>query len=288
MTNDIPIPFRWNVARRESLGSLIHGRIAATYTGFEGDLLVAASRVIAFSNDSDLYFVGRSLESMFDLLSGLLVDTTWAPRLTLLPFSTRWYEFEDLEREHAQELNYLRAYFEQVGLDPASLMHRDRPAALVDVVVSGRTLGNLVQILHTWPLNDGGNRKGTVHRLRLVGVTKRTKTSPNTWRWQQHVSWISLLEPGAFKSVSVSERLFRYLADDQLKVTGSFTPARWGKEDASFHRRDETALQALRLAVRLFDTGRQPAARASFAQQLTREPAMTQRWFRSLVLELRR
>ncbi|NLC24613.1 MAG: hypothetical protein GX776_09170 [Oxalobacter sp.] len=40
-------------------------------------MLPCCARIIAFAGNSDLVFVGRSPESFFDLLSGMLFDTTW-------------------------------------------------------------------------------------------------------------------------------------------------------------------------------------------------------------------
>ncbi len=46
-------------------------------------------------------------------------------------------------------------------------------------------------------------------------------------------------------------------------------------------------VEALRLALRLFDAGRRDALRERFAERLVQERAMREPWFRSLVLELR-
>lgn len=47
-----------------------------TFPGFQEQLLVACARVLALCDNSSLYFVGRSPESIFDHLSGLLFDTS--------------------------------------------------------------------------------------------------------------------------------------------------------------------------------------------------------------------
>jgi hypothetical protein len=48
-----------------------------------------------------------------------------------------------------------------------------------------------------------------------------------------------------------------------------------------------TSSTALALAVHLFDLGRSRSKRQQFAGLLAREPAMTDSWFRSLILELK-
>ena len=69
--SEAPRPFRWDLARRYRLGAQLEGPIAPSYEGFLDDLFRASARVIALCGDSDLYFIGRSLESMFDLLTGV-------------------------------------------------------------------------------------------------------------------------------------------------------------------------------------------------------------------------
>ena len=65
-------PFRWNIARREQLGGLI----SATAPGrplndmFLESLRATASRILAHANRSDLAFIGRTPENLYDYLSG--------------------------------------------------------------------------------------------------------------------------------------------------------------------------------------------------------------------------
>src|SRR6266567_812582 len=40
-------------------------------------------------------------------------------------------------------------------------------------------------------------------KVRFVGVTNRTKTSPNTYRWQQHAAWTRQLPSRAVVNVSL-------------------------------------------------------------------------------------
>ena len=77
------VPFRWNVARREQLGRLVDGPPASVYDAFMEDLREASARVVAMAGGSRLAFVGRSPESLFDYLSGVVAETSWEPRLLL-------------------------------------------------------------------------------------------------------------------------------------------------------------------------------------------------------------
>ena len=76
-------------------------------------------------------------------------------------------------------------------------------------------------------------------------------------------------------------------AEDHPKMTGSFPRERWLGEARPEPRRDELALDALAMAVALYDVGRSRAGREQLAKVMAREPAMRERWLRSLVLELK-
>jgi hypoxanthine phosphoribosyltransferase len=108
-------------------------------------LLTCAARVVAFAGDSDLVFVGRSPQPLFDLLSGLLIRTSWSDRLRLLNVSLR-----HVEAPTEEQLRALYPYLVEVGLEPHALARRDRPVALVDVVDTGETLGTLLNYLEEW------------------------------------------------------------------------------------------------------------------------------------------
>ena len=197
-------PFRWNIQKRNELGSLLDGPEAATIPGLLDELLPCCARIIGFSGDSDLFFVGRSPESIFDHLSGLLLDSSWAERPRLLQFSMRYWFNPGMQLNRDKARAGIRAYFSYLGLQPAALARRPRPVALVDLVASGGTFKNLVTLLHEWAEETGADWDAARRKIRIVGITQREKQGPNAWRWQQHADWLSLLERGAVKNVSVS------------------------------------------------------------------------------------
>lgn len=282
-----PHPFRWNLARRRQLGSLLEGPAAPVYGGFLDDLLCTAARVIGLCDNGDLYFVGRSLESMFDLLSGLLLDSSWCERLELIHFSSRFYDLARIRAEYPSAIPAFRPYLGSLGLAPETLASRGRHLAFVDIVSSGSTLGNLIKQIAAWAQESEVTWNAVAPRVRIVGITGQEKTSPKTWRWQQHADWIRLLETGAVKNVSVPRRFYGFVADVQVKVATAYPPWRWGDEEVSLPSRDTASLEALRLAVRIFDWGTEKETRAQFARLLAEQPAMRHRWFRSLALDLK-
>src|SRR5215472_11657108 len=115
--------------------------------------------------------LGRSLESLFDFLSGLVIGTSWAERVQLLHFS--WYGDPDIQ---AGEVTRLRHYFEHMEFDPFHLVHRERSVAFVDLVESGTTFGNLLTFLSQWTKENKEDWEAVKRKIRLIGLTKRTKT----------------------------------------------------------------------------------------------------------------
>jgi hypothetical protein len=143
-------PFRWNPAKRSELGRLIDDRAADDAAWLEDALLPLLARVIAFCDDGDLFFVGRSPESLFDYLSGLLLDSSWAGRLHLLHYSMWGMSVDRMETEYPQALGELHRYLTALALDPLAIKNRPRAVTLVDLVSQGQTFDSLIQVLYEW------------------------------------------------------------------------------------------------------------------------------------------
>lgn len=280
-------PFRWNLTHKNHLGDLIEGERARTYDGFVDDLLPCCSRIIAFAGDSNLVLVGRSPESVFDYLSGLLFDSSWFERLELFHFSMRYWEENRIRTDYPDAIDAMRAYLRNLGLHPEAIATKNRPVAFVDLVATGDTFGRLVTFLFNWSNESKFDWNAVKRRIRIVGITEQTKTSPNTRRWQQHSDWILMLGKAAVKNVSVPPHLWDYLGNYQQKVSLSYTPSRWGSPAAAAPSYSTDQLMALRLAYDLFEMGRTKKAREKFASLLATESAMKHDWFRNLVADLR-
>ncbi|MFI5692590.1 hypothetical protein ACIA58_12170 [Kribbella sp. NPDC051586] len=276
-------PFRWDLIRPDQLGSLLDD-VQSWELSFLDDLVRCAARVLGQCGDGDLYFVGRSVDSLFDLLSGALADTTWSSRLHPLPLSLFGTDGKDLS---GTELRQLRANLTADGLAPAGLM-RGRPTVFVDLVHQGSTFENLYAVLRRW-IDDEHAQWDVIRRqFRFVGITARTKTSPNTRRWQQHADFAAELPSSAIRNVSLDARLWSYFGDYQRKTTASFRRTRWADPAVVDPPRDEASRIALAEAVRVVAAGRAPKVRRQLARLLTKEPAMSERWLRDLQVSLRR
>lgn len=280
-------PFRWDLSRRETLGRLLQGERAPAYPEFHGDLLACIARIIAQAQESELLFVGRSPESIFDLMSGLLAETEWASRLGLLNLSLRNYTAEEL-RDAPDLRGSLRSLLEAAGLSPLELARRARPVAFVDLVYEGLTYTTLAESLLDWAKDLHVDPRAFVKRLRFIGITEQTKTSPKTWRWHQHVDVMKIFPPRSVRNVSVPARLWRYLGNTQPKVAVSSPPQTWRDPNLRIPPRNKDHLAALRLAFDLYTLGTERSTRLNLARRIGNTDRMDARWLRALILELKK
>lgn len=268
------VPFRWDLVAPDQLGSMLDD-IATPEPWYLDDLAECTGKVLARSGNGDLVFVGRSLDSMFDLLSGALPDRSLA-RLPLSLFGSR-IAHEDVA--HARELAA------RVGITPAALARRERPVTFVDVVHAGSTFRKLFALLDDWITEERETWPAIRRKLRFVGVTSREKTSPNTWRWQQHAEWTRRLPAASVVNVSLDVYVWSYFGNHQTKLTGSYRLERW-REGCGDVKRDERTRKALAEAVHLVELGRTREVRRMIARGIDGEPALSEPWLRTLFRQL--
>lgn len=278
----MPRPFRWDVRRREQLGELL-GYCEYTPPDWAPDLRRACARVVATAGDADLLFVGRSPESLFDYLSGMLQGTSWEPRVRLMNVSIR----AEADERNTAAIEGFRAVARDVGFAPRALLHSDRPIALVDVVASGGTYGALAGMITGWAREEGVDVPGVRRKLRFIGLTKRKHTSPNTWRWQQHNDWVGDFPASAIKNVSLPRALWGYIANFQPKVAKTYPQTLWADDLLSLTTHTPAQLSALRTARALYELAVTREERAAFTRLLGEEHAMRESWCRALIGELR-
>ena len=124
--------------------------------------------MLAFGGDREFIFIGRSPQPLFDLLSGLLIGTSWSDRLRLLNVSLSYTSSADPSRRPA-----IYPYLQEVGLEPHALARRKRSVVLVDVVASGWTLGVLVDLIKSFSDSVGVEWRAVARKIRIVGLTCR-------------------------------------------------------------------------------------------------------------------
>ncbi|WP_326833941.1 hypothetical protein VSH64_03235 [Amycolatopsis rhabdoformis] len=274
-------PYRWDLVRPDRLGALPSG---APELWFLRELTDCAAKVLARSEDGDLYFVGRSADSVYDLLSGALTDRG---RLRLLPLSLGLVDNPLLGPLTPAETAQLRANFADGGLSPAALAAGGPPVVFTDLVSSGGTFATLLSLLRAWSEDDGVAWVEVRRRLRLIGITWRHEPSPQTWRWHQNTPEIADLTSGAVRNVSLAGSVWHYFGDTQPKLTRSFTRRRWTDDDARAPRHDDKTREALAEALAVVAAGRTAAVRDRLVRTMVKEPAIAQPWLRALITELK-
>jgi hypothetical protein len=273
-------PFRWDVRRPERLGRLIVGERAATYDGFFADLRGCAARVLALGGDSDLMFVGRSPESLYDYLGGALAGTAWAERLGLVQVSLKSLDPDWLVGNEPGAVAGLREYLAGLRLDPPGLIGRRRTVAVVDLVNSGETFARLVQLLETWCRERGWDWTSAHCKLRFVAITWRAERS-----WRRELDWAGRVPKSRFTDVAIPGTLWDCLGNWQAKTTVSHGWKRWAAPAGPVRERDQ--LRALRLAAWITERAGSRDEREALHGLLVRQPAVRFRWFRRLCRELR-
>lgn len=280
-------PFRWDITKWEQLGQLVDGgRSMDAYPEFISDLRKCATRVVAFAGDANLAFVGRSPESIFDYLSGLYLDTRWHARLALANVSMRFMSPETIDAAYPNAMDSAKQHFAAIGLAPGDIIAGERPIAIVDLVATGSTLENIASLIVSWTRESSMDVPAVKKKIQFVGITRRKKTSPNTFRWQQHADWLSEFPSGCVKNVSVPNRFWDYLGNTQMKVGRSNPPSRWSDPEILQPPHRDRNLAALNLALTVFDTARSAQEKDLFRDELRKQPQMNQPWFRSIVSQL--
>ena len=283
------LPFRWDLITPDQLGSLL-ASVEKPKLWFLDELVGCAGKVVARGGDGDLVFVGRSLDSMYDLLGGVLADTAAHARLSRLPLSFArpwggpglWSGRRPLT---PAEVKRARQLLTAAGVTPATLSQRSRPLAFVDVVHEGGTFTELFGLLSDWIADERESWDVIRRKLRFIGVTPRRKTSPNAYRWQQHADWTGRLPSRSVVNVSLDPNVWSYFGDRQTKLTRSYRPDLW-LTDANGPGRDEATRKALAEAVAVVAYGRSTDGRKALARAMAGEPSLAEPWLRSLVTRL--
>lgn len=283
-------PFRWQISRREQLGSLADAEphFARPDSGFITSLRKASARILAMSDGADIAFIGRTPENFFDYLSGVFEGVAGAPTLHLVQFSLRWPGLDGVKAIPEAQLAGIFDYFEAEGVSAAQIAAGERPLARVDFVARGGTMESVVSLLHLQAERTGTDWKSVQRRLTIIGLRQCTKNSPNTWRWQQHAQWLGLIPDARILNVSAEMGFLIMLANYQPKTTQSHSPERWAAPERGAPPTvpDETR-EAMAFAVQVFDAGNAREERFALAGEIARQQQMRQPATRALVSRLK-
>ncbi len=245
------IPFRWNIANKSELGSLINPDFVI-YKDLLEDLRLCVAKIIKFTEDGSLVFVGRSLDSAYDYLSGYCLESKSKDYLKHLNISLFGQSIEEIGNKDPQSLNELKKHFKLLNLDPHSLKKSKHKNYFVDVVYYGGTYTEIYNFLKSWCHEIKEDFPAVLHKIGFIGVTSRTKNSPNTWRWHQHKDWPQNLSKNSLKNISVDRYYWSYLGDNQAKLTRSNRPKNWLHQPIEKQDYTEDTIKAINEAYFLF------------------------------------
>jgi len=282
-------PFRWNVARRAELGALPDGPLPDLYPAFLTDLRRASALTLARSAPGALVFVGRSPEPMFHYMSGLLSEVSMAPDLKLLQISIRGRQtFAELAASSPRDVEPLLGYLAEEGLSPDAITSAGKPLTFVDIVDTGGTFGGLVELLRYLCARRRSDWPAVARNIGFLGLVVEGPTSPKTWRWWQHTSWLKDGPRIRVSNVSIPGRLWGTLGNTDEKSMRSHPYWLWADPRASEPPREEVHLRGLRLALSLYDLGSTRLERMLFTRQVAGLQEMRLAHIRRLVTALRR
>lgn len=243
-----------------------------------------AANVLRAGGACDLVFVGRSLESVYDLLSGALARTTWYDHVHLLQLSLRNHATEELLQRCPDRAAGLRGYFSACQLTPHQIRERPRPVAFIDMVHRGFTFANLSRLLRFWSDSPAVWQK-VRERLTWVAVVAEGEPGESSHWHLSRPQWTDEFNPAQLQRVFVKTPLWCYLADRQSKTTVSYTPRRWGDPSAGRAPDESSLLKAARGARELYRLGEKSRRRIA---ALLDEPPQPIPLIASLARELRR
>jgi len=279
-------PFRWKIESPDELGSLIKPDFELN-DWLLSSIRYCAARILAFSQNSRLVFVGRSLDNVHDYLSAILENTSWSNRLARLNISLYGHSIDNIEKNYPKSFNSLKKYFEELDIDPVAIKRYKLPTSFVDVVSEGGTYGQIFKLLNNWSNELQNDSVAMNKKIRFIGITLRKKTSPNTWRWQQQTEWTKYLKSSNIRNVSVDYGFWDRVANYQPKVTKSFTPKMWETEQAQSPIHSEERIKALNEAHSLYNSGKSKDEKQLFVKELLNKQSMKLDWLRNLALEIK-
>lgn len=274
-------PFRWNIEKRNELGSLINEGSIEIERDFILELIESIARIIAFSDNSKIFFIGRSPENYFDFLKGVYCENRrLKQQINLFQFSGRRIKHNELTNYYSPKLSELRNQMSSIGLSPKQILSCKYNTALVDLVYSGSTMQNLITILKHWANQEKSDWNNTKTKLRIVGITERTKNSPYTWRWQQQTDSLEILAGIKIKNVSVSRGFWTELGDDQSKVTPSNSISKWDTNELTKPIINKEHIEGLNFAFNLNNLGKNKKVKNYLKAKMNEQSEMNYKWFK--------
>ena len=245
------IPFRWNIANKSELGQLLKPDYVIDPDLLE-DLRLCVAKILKYTQGDNLIFVGRSLDSAYDYLSGYCLNSKTTDYLRHLNISLYGQSIEKIGNKDPKSLEKLKRHFKLLKLDPNSIKKAKQKLFFVDVVCEGGTYTEIFNFLVSWSKEINEDVPAVISKLGFIGITSRRKNSPNTWRWHQDEEWTQKLSKGRLKNVSVDRFYWGYLGNTQSKLTRSNRPNNWLHKPIEKQDHTEETIKAINEAYYLY------------------------------------
>jgi len=249
--NNNTIPFRWNIANNSELGKLLNPDFIVD-KDLVDELRLCVAKILKYTQESDLVFVGRSLDSAYDYLSGYYKESSDENRLRHLNISLFNQSIHEITQKDPKTIVKLKKHFAQLKLDPHSIKKSKKKFYFVDVVYYGGTYSEIFKFLESWSKEINEDAPAVIRKIGFIGITSRTKNSPNTWRWHQNKDWTHNLSKDQIKNISVHRMYWSYLGDNQSKLTRSNRPKNWLHQPIKKQDYSESTIYAINEAHYLY------------------------------------
>lgn len=278
-------PFRWNIKKKEQLGNLLDGTRSFVHPSYIDEIRECAANVLSRSDKKRMIFVGRSPENIFDYLSGALQHTKMEQSLDILNISNRFYEIKELAKELPASYEALKRHFELLRISPDQIISSKQGICFVDLVSEGSTFDRLFEFIHKWCADEKVDINAVWRKIKFLGITIRTKNSPNTFRWYQHAKWLDYGIKIEAQSISIAWHMWNYLGNNQPKSSNTNRPQTWNDRQILLPPREKERLQALRMAYDVYHRGLQE--KVIFAKELAKLPEYKEKWLRDVSLNIK-
>lgn len=232
-----------------------------------------------------MIFVGRSPENIFDYLSGILQGTSWDGKLDNLNISNRFKNIGEIANKMPDSYKALKKHFEILELSPKQIIRSKHGVCYIDLVYEGFTFERLIQFLDRWCDEENLDKRAMWKKICFLGITSRTKNSPNTWRWYQHADWLKNSVDTTAKSISVPPHMWSHMGDYQPKTSKTNYPEKWNDEEMLNPPREKKRLEALRTAYDIYQQGL--TDKNVFSKELAKLQEYKEPWLRNIALELK-
>lgn len=275
-------PFRWNLKKKEQLGGLLTGKRSPHYSGYINDIRKYSAQIFGRSEDRRMIFVGRSPANIFDYLSGVFQDTLLDDRIENLNISNRFYEINKLAKEIPDSYSSLKEHFKSLSLSPMQLISSKRGICFVDLVSEGSTFDRLYEFIHKWSNEEKVDSAAVWNKIKFLGLTNKTKNSPNTYRWSQDAIWLEDKVDIKAQSISIPWQMWDHMGNYQSKSSNTNKPEMWNDENILLPPREKERLEALRTAYDIYLIGLQETA--TFSKEIAKTPEYKEKWIRDASL----